>query len=130
MPVATDKANLVFDDKSFDNEDFRPFLVPYLVNDQNEAKGNIIVVAGGGYSQRANDGEGYNVAECFRNLGYNCYVLQRRVAPYAKEDIWLDMQRAVRYLRSQAQEFDLGGMDCVVGMGFSGGSGTVLGAVR
>ena len=37
MPVATDKANLVFDDKSFDNEDFRPFLVPYLVNDQNEA---------------------------------------------------------------------------------------------
>lgn len=130
MPVATDKANLVFDDKSFDNEDFRPFLVPYLVNDQNEAKGNIIVVAGGGYSQRANDGEGYNVAECFRNLGYNCYVLQRRVAPYAKEDIWLDMQRAVRYLRSRAQEFDLGGMDCVVGMGFSGGSGTVLGAVQ
>lgn len=130
MPVAQEEAQLVFDYSTFDDADFRPFLVPYLMDNPMEAKGNIIVVAGGGYSKRSNDGEGYPVAETFRELGYNCYVLQRRVAPYAKEDIWMDLQRAVRYLRYHAEALGIGGMDCVVGMGFSGGSGTVLGAVQ
>lgn len=130
MPVAAEESKLVFNYKSFDDASFRPFLVPYLAEKPLEAKGNIIIVAGGGYSKRSNDGEGYPVAEKFRELGYNCYVLQRRVAPYANEDIWMDMQRSVRYLRYHAEELGIGGMDCVVGMGFSGGSGTVLGAVQ
>ncbi len=130
MPVATEEEQLIFNYKTFDDADFRPFLVPYLADNPASAKGNIIIVAGGGYSKRANDGEGYSVAQKFRELGYNCYVLQRRVQPYAKEDIWMDMQRSVRYLRYHAETLGIGGMDCVVGMGFSGGSGTVLGAVQ
>ena len=129
MPTV-EKEGLSFDEGSFDGEDFRPFLVPYLREDQGEVKGNIIVVAGGGYSKRANEAEGYAVAEKFRELGYNTFVLQRRVAPYRMEDIWLDMQRSVRYLRFFGESYGLGGLDKIVGMGFSGGSGTVLGAVQ
>ncbi len=129
MPVSN-PSGLSFSHATVDGEDFRPFLVPYLAEDQGNVKGNIIIVAGGGYSRRSNDGEGYPVAEEFLSRGYNCYVLQRRVFPYQKEDIWMDMQRAVRYLRYYAEEKGLGGSDRIIGMGFSGGSGTVLGAVQ
>lgn len=118
-----------FTAESYDNADMKPFLVPYLVEDQSTAKGNMIVIAGGGYSSRGNAMEGYPIAEAFRDLGYNAYVLQRRVAPYSQEDTWLDMQRAVRYLRYNADSLGLGGMDCIAASGFSGGSGTILGEV-
>ena len=39
------------------------------------------------------------------------------------------MQRAVRYLRYNADSLGLGGMDCIAASGFSGGSGTILGEV-
>ena len=118
-----------FTAESYDNADMKPFLVPYLMEDQSAAKGNMIVIAGGGYSSRGNAMEGYPIAEAFRDLGYNAYVLQRRVAPYSQEDTWLDMQRAVRYLRYNADSLGLGGMDCIAASGFSGGSGTILGEV-
>lgn len=64
MPTFEDEGELVFDNKSYDEPDFRPFLVPYMLEDQSVVKGNIIVVAGGGYHERANKGEGYPIAEC------------------------------------------------------------------
>lgn len=120
---------LTFDEKSWDSEDFAPFLVPYLLEDQSAVKGNLIAIAGGGYTQRNNTLEGYPIAEAFNALGYNCYVLQRRVAPYAAEDAWMDLQRAVRYLRYNAEELGIGGMDCMIAAGFSGGGGTISGTV-
>ncbi len=129
MPICEEEEELVFGANTFDGEDFCPFLLPYLQEDQESVKGNLIVVAGGGYTTRANDNEGYGAAECFFEKGYNCYVLQRRVFPYGKEDIWLDLQRSIRYLRFHAEELGLGGMDLMGAIGFSGGSGTVLGAV-
>lgn len=114
---------------SYDSFEARPFLVPYLVEDQAAAKGNIIAIAGGGYSTRANNSEGYPIAEAFRDLGYNAYVLQRRVNPYQAEDSWLDLQRSVRWLRHNGEALGLGGLDCIAAAGFSGGSGTVLGTV-
>ena len=130
MATLEDADSLVFDDKTFDGPDFRPFLLPYCLEDPSDSKGSIIVVAGGGYSTRANDDEGYAVAERFRELGYNCFVLQRRVAPYGKEDIWMDLQRALRFLRYNAAALGLGEQDHYMAIGFSGGSGTVLGAVQ
>lgn len=112
-----------------DNADFKPFLVPYLQKDQSNVKGNMIIVSGGGYSSRANPTEGYPTAERFYDLGYNCFVLQRRVAPYSTKDIWADMQRSIRYVRAKIDELGLGASDCIIGTGFSGGSATVLGAI-
>ncbi len=113
----------------YDNSDFAPFLLPWLLEDQSAVKGNLIIVAGGGYSGRNNKTEGYPIAEAFTALGYNCYVLQRRVTPYDMKDTWMDMQRAIRLVRRQIDVLGLGGGDCIIGAGFSGGSATVLGCV-
>lgn len=114
---------------ALDNSDFKPFLIPYLVENQEETKGNVIVIAGGGYYMRMNTYEGFPVAEKFNELGYNAYVLQRRVTPYSQEDIWMDMQRAVRYLRYYGAEKGLGGLECIAAAGFSGGGSTILGQI-
>lgn len=129
MPMAEDAESLEFTLESYDNSDFKPFVVPYLLEDQSQVKGNMIIIAGGGFSSRGNAGEGYPVAAAFNDLGYNCYVLQRRVMPYSPDDIWMDMQRCVRLVRSQVDELGLGGADCIAATGFSGGSATILGAV-
>ena len=128
MPQKPGKDGLDFTD-CYDNPDFAPFLLPYLLEDQSAVKGNLIIVAGGGYSGRNNKTEGYPIAAAFTALGYNCYVLQRRVTPYDKEDTWMDMQRAIRLVRHQIDACGLGGGDCLIGVGFSGGSATLLGCV-
>ena len=126
--IPTLKETLSFS-TSYDNADFKPFLLPYLLEDQSAVKGNLIVVAGGGYSQRSNNIEGYPVAEAFNEKGYNCFVLQRRVSPYVAKEIWLDMQRSIRYVKYKVEELGLGGGNCICATGFSGGSATVLGAI-
>ena len=99
MPVAADEETVVFEDSHFDNADFMPYLVPYILEDQSQVVGNLIVVPGGGYQTRSIDNEGFPICEAFNERGYNCFMLSRRVEPYAPEDSFLDMQRAVRYLR-------------------------------
>ncbi len=128
MPQLTAAEELDFDN-CYDNPDFRPVLVPYLLADQQNVKANLIIVAGGGYSGRNNKTEGYPIAAAFNALGYNCFILQRRVTPYPKEEGWLDMQRAIRLVRSEVQARSLGGADCIAAAGFSGGSATVLGSI-
>lgn len=115
---------------TFDEPDFKPFLVTYMVKDQSLVKGNIIVIAGGAYTNRANYEEAYNTAELFRAQNYNAYVLQRRVAPFANIDSSLDLQRSVRYLRYHADELGIAKTENIVACGFSGGGGTTIGAVE
>lgn len=129
MPSCEDVSGLIFTSESYDNSDFQPFLTPYILEDQSNIKGNLIIVAGGGYSSRNNRREGWNIAQCFNNLGYNCYVLQRRVAPYSGKDTYLDLSRGVRYIKNKIDELSLGGKDMITAVGFSGGSATILGAI-
>ncbi len=112
------------------NEGFRPFLVPYYTENKANPKGNIIVIAGGGYTSRCNYYEGYNVAEFFQSQGYNAFVLQRRVAPFAPDDAQMDLQRSIRYLRYNAEALGIGATDKIAAIGFSGGSRTVISAVN
>ena len=127
--IEEDPSSLEFSVDSYDNADFVPFLTPYLLDNQEEAKGNLIIIAGGGYSERNNAGEGWPIAARFNALGFNSYVLQRRVAPYAAEDIWMDLQRAIRYIRHNAETLGLGGMNCMAAVGFSGGGMTICGEI-
>ena len=129
MPCTINPESLVFTSTTEDNSDFAPFLLPYLLEDQSQVKGNIIIISGGGYTGRSNKIEGYPTATMLNTLGYNCFVLQRRVAPYSKQEIWMDLQRSIRYLRFNAESLSLGGIDCIAAVGFSGGSSTVLGTV-
>ncbi len=127
--IEKDTSALEFTISSYDNADFVPFLTPYVLENQEGVKGNLIIIAGGGYSERNNSGEGWPIAARFNELGFNCYVLQRRVMPYANEDIWMDLQRAIRYIRFNAEAKGLGGMNCVAAVGFSGGGLTICGTM-
>ena len=128
MPMSEGNIDLNFD-SAVDNPGFRPYLTPYLLDDQSAVKANLIVIAGGGYSGRNNWTEGFPIVDRFNALGYNCFLLQRRVAPYSVEDIWMDMQRSIRLVKHKVEELNLGGADCIAAAGFSGGSATMLGSV-
>ena len=110
----------------YDNEGFRPFLNPYLLPHQGKVKGNVIIIAGGGSTHRNNVVEGYPVAEYFNKQGYNAFVLQRRVNPYAAVDQQLDLARAIRFLRANASAKNIGKTDIIMAVGFSAGGMNIM----
>ena len=110
----------------FDSEGFRPFLIPFMLEDQSASKGNIIVISGGGYAWRSNRWEGYEAVQRMNDLGWNCFLLQRRVTPYDRIDGALDLQRSVRFIRSHAEEFGIAQPDKISALGFSGGGMCIL----
>ncbi len=115
---------------TWDNEGFKPFLVPYLQEDQSTVKGNLILVSGGGFQQRANRWEAYPAVDEFLEMGYNVYVLQRRVAPSQPLDSGLDLQRAIRYIRYHADKYGIAQTDKIACAGYSGGGMTITYAVE
>ena len=129
MPLTQEVDAYVFDFDAWDNADFRPFLVPYILEDQSECKGNIILVSGGGFTHRANESEGYVIAPLFNDLGYNVFVLQRRVFPYEPKEIYMDLQRSIRLVRHNIDDWGLGS-DYMIINGYSGGGGTVMGVIQ
>ena len=110
----------------YDNEGFRPFLNPYLLPLQRKAKGNVIIIAGGGSTHRNNVVEGYPVAKFFNKQGYNAFVLQRRVNPYAAVYQQLDLARAIRYIRHNAEAKNIAKTDVMIGVGFSAGGMNIM----
>ncbi len=125
MPITTENVQSLFTIDSYDNSDFAPFLIPYLVADQSTAKGNLIITSGGGNNYRSNPVEAYPICPAFVEQGYNCFLLQRRVEPYNDDDIVMDLQRAIRYIRYHAEEWGLGGVDILGAAGFSGSAGNL-----
>lgn len=110
----------------YDNPDFKPFLIANIQPDQSKVKGNIIFISGGGFTMRANMEEAYPNAEYFYEQGFNTYVLQRRVLPYERNDAGVDLQRAIRYLRYNAETLGIERLDNMAAAGYSGGSGTIM----
>lgn len=104
-----------------DTEDFRPLLTVFMLKDQSQVKGNIIICSGGAFTYRGNSGEGYATAEHMNALGYNCYVLQYRLRPYDSLDAYLDLQRAIRYLRFHAEDKGIGAIENIATIGYSAG---------
>lgn len=127
MPVLTENVESLFTAESQDNVDFRPFLIPYLMENPAQAKGNIILISGGGNYLRGTEAQ--DVAPEFVKLGYNCFVLHRRVAPYGSDEIAMDLQRAIRYVKYHGEAMGLGGLNIIGAAGFSGGGGNVCTAI-
>lgn len=124
MPQEDGVAELDFA-HTFDEAGFVPFIVPYMLEDQSQVKGNVILVAGGGFNQRCHDYEGDASALVLNEMGYNAFILNRRVAPFAEIDCSIDLQRAVRYLRYYAEEKGIAKIENLATCGFSGGGMTV-----
>ena len=95
-----------------------PALTPYLLRrDRHQAA--VIVCPGGGYTGRAPH-EGEPIARWLNRLGLSAFVLTYRVFPYHFPIPLLDIQRAIRTVRSRAEEFGLDPQRIGI-LGFSAG---------
>ncbi len=94
-----------------------PFLVPYLVPGSKKC---VISCPGGAYLTKSIDNEGEQIAEFLNAAGISCFVLWYRSYPYKAPYMFLDLQRAVRFLRVHAGEY---GFDPnqIATVGFSAG---------
>lgn len=95
----------------------RPAITPYLVEGKKNSA--VIICPGGGYQIRA-DHEGAPVAEWFNRLGISAFVLRYRVAPYRYPAAKLDIQRAIRKIRYEADQYGVDPNKIGV-LGFSAG---------
>ncbi|HOZ48154.1 MAG TPA: alpha/beta hydrolase [Candidatus Hydrogenedentes bacterium] len=99
-------------------DDFRPWIEPYLV-DAEKARGAVLVCPGGGYGGRA-DHEAAPIAQRFNKGGLNAFVVHYRVAPHRHPAPLYDAARAVRLVRSRAEEWNVLS-DHIAILGFSAG---------
>ncbi len=97
----------------------RPSVTFYRARQPN---GTAIVVApGGGYGNLASNHEGRQVANLLNAMGVTAFVLKYRLGPRYRHPIELgDAQRAIRLVRSRAQEFGIAA-DRIGMLGFSAG---------
>ncbi|SFU35399.1 alpha/beta hydrolase fold [Clostridium sp. DSM 8431] len=96
-----------------------PSITSYLIED-NKIHPAIIVLPGGGYEFLA-DHEGEPIAKWLNTLGINAFVLKYRIAPEYKHPSPLhDAQRAIRYVRYNAKEFNINAEKIGI-LGFSAG---------
>lgn len=102
-----------------DDPDFRPNIIWYPVPDGVQAKGAVMVCPGGAFMFRSPN-EGAPVAERLAELGWQSFVVNYRVRPYTMEEGSLDLARAIRYVRSQAADYDIA-PDRIASVGFSAG---------
>lgn len=116
----TDKSIWLWDEAEYSSHDgFRPWLDPYPVENSGAPRGAVIVFPGGGYAGRSPH-EGGAVAERFNELGFPTFVVNYSIAPRKHPQMLLDASRAVRIIRSRAQEWNINPHKLAV-CGFSAG---------
>jgi len=86
-------------------EEDKPVLESYCLND-GKRHAAVIVCPGGGYMRRA-EHEGKPIAEWLNACGISAFVLHYRVSPYQYPVPLIDAQRAIRYVRYHADEWDI-----------------------
>ncbi|MBQ8696971.1 MAG: alpha/beta hydrolase [Clostridia bacterium] len=99
----------------------------FMPADTSEPAGCVIVCAGGGYGGRAwHEAEPY--AKMFNAAGIHAAVLDYRVAPYCYPAQLYDINRAVRYVRYHAEEWNVKPDKIAVCGSSAGGHLAVMGA--
>jgi acetyl esterase/lipase len=113
-----------------------PTLTPYLPTAENATGCAVIVAPGGGHRELWSDHEGHNLARWLSDQGIAAFVLIYRLAneersTYTVDEHALgDMQRAIRTVRSRADEWHVNPAHVGV-IGFSaGGEIAALSAMR
>ncbi|MDO5424330.1 MAG: alpha/beta hydrolase [Eubacteriales bacterium] len=111
-----------------DDPDFQPYMLEFLVGDGVDVKGAVVISAGGGHAFRSNVEEAYEVAQALNSRGYQCFIVNYRVDPYTDEESALDVARAVKIVRANAESYGIE-EDRIATAGFSyGGIVTSLAA--
>ena len=99
----------------------RPSLTLYSLAKTQTARSAVVVCPGGGYGVLAMDHEGRQIAEWLNALGVDAYILKYRLAPrYHHPAMMNDAQRALRYVRAHATEWEIA-PDRIGIWGFSAG---------
>lgn len=101
----------------------RPYIIPRIVPGSRHA---VLIAPGGGFCYKAMEEEGERIASFLNDAGISAFILWYRLNPYEFPVPYLDMQRAVRYIRFHAADFGVQPQTLGV-MGFSAG-GYVAGA--
>lgn len=97
-----------------------PQITPWIPAKQS-TKAAVLVAPGGGYGHLASDHEGDQIAEWLNFNGIAAFVLRYRIAPdYGHPYPHMDAQRAIRTIRSRAEEWGIDA-DKIGMIGFSAG---------
>lgn len=107
-------------DGYFDEWDFRPYVTAIPVREGVEPKGAVVLMAGGAYQFRGNYTDSLTTAAALRESGFQAFVVDYRLHPYTQEEGALDVARAVRFIRKNADTYGIRPDDIAV-MGFSAG---------
>ena len=95
----------------------KPFLLPRVVERSKKA---VIICPGGAYLFKSMLGEGEEVARFLNNAGISAFILWYRTYPYRAPFMYLDCQRAVRYVRYHAKDYGID-PEKIALLGFSAG---------
>lgn len=104
----------------FDNSDFRPYVTAIPVKEGVQPKGAVVLMAGGAYQFRGNYTDSLPTAAALRELGFQTFIVDYRLSPYTQEEGALDVARAVRFVRQNADAYGVAPENIAV-MGFSAG---------
>jgi acetyl esterase/lipase len=104
----------------FDEPGFRPTITSVPVPPGTPIKGAVLLNAGGAFQFRGNEYDTYPVGRELSRLGYQSFVVDYRLRPYTQEEGALDLARAVRFVRANADTYGIESDDIAV-MGFSAG---------
>ena len=104
----------------FDDWDFRPYVTAIPVKQGVTPKGAVVLMAGGAYQFRGNYTDALPTAAALREYGYQTFIVDYRLQPYSQEEGALDVARAVRFVRKNADIYGINPDDIAV-MGFSVG---------
>ena len=104
----------------YDNFDFRPYLTAFPAKEGISVKGAVVLMAGGAYQFRGNYTDTLPTAIHLQELGYHTFIVDYRLRPYTPQEGALDVARAVRYIRKNANVYGIDPLDIAV-MGYSAG---------
>lgn len=104
----------------FDDWDFRPYVTAIPVRRGVQAKGAVVLMAGGAYQFRGNYTDALPTAAALREQGFQTFLVDYRLHPYTQEEGALDVARAVRFVRKNAEIYGID-PDAIAVMGFSAG---------
>jgi acetyl esterase/lipase len=96
-----------------------PYMDEFVIKD-GKAHPCFLILPGGGYDHMSNH-EGANVASELNKQGISCFVLYYRLAPYKHPVYLYDVKRAMRYIRYNADKYNII-PDKIGIMGFSAGA--------
>lgn len=95
-----------------------------------KSRGIVIVAPGGGYNVKSITFEGFPIIHKLNENGISAALLDYRLKPYPVNISLMDMQRAIRYIRSRAKELQIDDKLIAVHGSSAGGNLSALAAVH